>query len=219
MARLDYPPRPVCKVTPSSRDGVALHTPRAASSSPRAAGDTAEQRLERVRAPLEGHSRDKRPVDGMSRYRKLGRRPPVVPLPPRDRQSSSLLGRQPGFRPTETIGGLGFSTRACSKASNWLSRSMRNFRYRTASSGLRWMPSSLGHRHDFIDVRDRTEVSLLVLRGGQNAGRRSTRGSILRGMSCPSLGEPSSWPFATMTFPLRITVVGQPSTCQPSQGL
>jgi hypothetical protein len=26
----------------------------------------------------------------------------------------------------------------------------RNFRYRTASSGLRWMPSSLGHRHDFM---------------------------------------------------------------------
>src|SRR5436309_5090045 len=74
----------------------------------------------------------------------------------------------------------------------------------------------LGHRHDLIDVRDCVHWLLSFI---QNAGRRNTRGTILRATSCPSLGEPSSWPFATMTFPLRITVDGQPSICQPSQGL
>src|SRR5262249_57957288 len=53
----------------------------------------------------------------------------------------------------------------------------------------------------------------------QNAGRRNTPGSILRATSCPSLGEPNSWPLATITLPRRMTVVGQPSICQPSQGL
>ena len=39
------------------------------------------------------------------------------------------------------------------------------------------------------------------------------------GNQFPMGGRPSNWPSATMTFPRRITVVGQPSTCQPSHGL
>src|SRR5882724_11322140 len=57
--------------------------------------------------------------------------------------SSSGLGWYPGLRAAETIGGAGSSTRACTKVSNSRSCSIRYFRYRTASSGPRWIPSSL----------------------------------------------------------------------------
>src|SRR4029434_1556446 len=57
--------------------------------------------------------------------------------------SSSGLGWYPAFRAAETIGGLGSSNRACTKVSNSLSCSMRYFRYRTASSGPRWIPNAL----------------------------------------------------------------------------
>src|SRR5262249_4146543 len=61
----------------------------------------------------------------------------------RVRGSSPGRGRWPGARAAEPIGGLGSSIRACTKASSWLSCSARCFWYRTASSGLKWMPSSL----------------------------------------------------------------------------
>src|SRR5687767_715049 len=57
--------------------------------------------------------------------------------------SSSGLGRYPGFRAAETIGGPVSSSRAWTKASRSFNCSTRYFRYRTASSGPRWIPSSL----------------------------------------------------------------------------
>ena len=56
-------------------------------------------------------------------------------------------------------------------------------------------------------------------RSGQQAGRRSTAGSIRRGTSRPSPTSPSTCPRSAITLPRSSVVTGQPDTAQPSHGL
>jgi hypothetical protein len=63
-------------------------------------------------APAREHRRDKGPVDGISRYRKLGRRPPLAPLPPRDsrpRSSSRAPARNTSSSARQTITSMRFA--------------------------------------------------------------------------------------------------------------
>src|SRR5206468_5244889 len=82
--------------------------------------------------------------------------------------SSSGRGRDPGVRAAETIGGAGSGSRACTNASTSRSCSMRYFRYRTASSGPRWMPSSLATATSSSTLGTAYMASLLLLEDGHD---------------------------------------------------